>query len=63
MARARLYAEAAGLKIARVAEIREGGRRPEYAMTRSGFAAGAATPVAAGEVDLTAKIEVVIELE
>lgn len=66
LAKAELYANAAGLKVARIVTISEG---YEYApqpvmMARAEMAmdAGAPTPVAAGEVGVTASVSVLFEL-
>lgn len=66
LAKAELYANAAGLKVARIVTISEG---YEYSpqpvmMARAEMAmdAGAPTPVAAGEVGVTASVSVLFEL-
>lgn len=67
LAKAELYADAAGLKVARIVTISEG---YEYApqpvmMARAEMAmmdASAPTPVAAGEVGVTASVSVLFEL-
>jgi uncharacterized protein YggE len=63
-ARADLYARAAGLKVMRIVSISEGGGySPPMPMYRMAVAADAApTPVAAGEVSLTANVTVQFEL-
>jgi uncharacterized protein len=66
-ARATLYAQAAGLQVDRIISIQEGGSveppRPYMAMAMRAGAADAATPVQAGEVDLTATVTVVFALK
>lgn len=65
-ARAEVYAQAAGMHVKRIVAISEGGGvepprpMPMMAMAR---AAAVATPVAPGEVDLTANVTVMFELE
>jgi uncharacterized protein len=66
VAKAELYAKAAGLKVARIVSISEG---YEYSpqpvmMQRAEMAmdAGAPTPIAAGEVGVTASVSVLFEL-
>jgi uncharacterized protein YggE len=66
IAKAELYAKAAGLKVARIVSINEG---YEYSpqpvmMQRAEMAmdAGAPTPIAAGEVGVTASVSVLFEL-
>ena len=66
-ARANLYASAAGLKVVRILSISEsGGYVPQppvvYARAAMADMAGAPTPVAAGEVSLTASVTVMFEL-
>ena len=68
MARANLYAEAAGLRVKRIITISESGQvsppRPMRAMAREEMmVASAPTPIAAGEVDLVATVNVTFELE
>ena len=66
IAKAELYARASGLKVARIVSISEG---YEYStqpvmMQRAEMAmdAGAPTPIAAGEVGVTASVSVLFEL-
>jgi uncharacterized protein YggE len=66
-ARADLYARAAGLKVVRILSITEGGGyvpQPQvmYARVASMDMAAAPTPVAAGEVSLSASVTVLFEL-
>jgi uncharacterized protein len=66
-ARANLYASAAGLKVVRVLSISEsGGYVPQppvmYARAAMADMAAAPTPVAAGEVSLSASVSVLFEL-
>jgi len=66
-ARAGLYARAAGLKVVRILSISEsGGYSPQppvmYARAMIADAGGAPTPVAAGEVAMTANVTVLFEL-
>ena len=66
-ARADLYARAAGLEVLRILTIAEsGGYQPPmpvmYARAQMADAAGAPTPVAAGEVSLQANVTVMFEL-
>ncbi len=66
-ARANLYARAAGLKVVRVLSISESGGyvpQPQVMYTRATMAdmAGAPTPVAAGEVAMSANVTVLFEL-
>lgn len=65
-ARAELYAQAAGLHVDRIISIQEGGSveppRPYAAMAMRAAVADA-TPVQAGEVDLTANVTVVFALK
>lgn len=66
-ARAELYARAAGLKVSRVLTISEtGGYSPAppmlYARAEKMMAAAAPSPVAAGELDLTASVTITFEL-
>lgn len=69
MARANLYASAAGLRVRRVVSINEsGGYTPQpqpMMMARAAMADGmeASTPVAAGEVALSIQLNLVFELE
>ena len=62
--RATLYAQAAGLKVARIRSIAEGaGVRPPAPMARMmSVAVADAAPVAAGEVELSASVTVEFEL-
>jgi uncharacterized protein len=68
-ARADLYAQAAGLKVARIVSIQEGGAvpppmpMPMAAMRLAADAGAAPTPVAAGEVGVSATVTVVFELK
>lgn len=64
-ARAELYAQAAGMKVARIVQISEGGGyAPPMPMPMMRMqAAEASTPVAPGELSLTATVSVVFELE
>lgn len=67
MARARLYAQAAGLKVRRVLSITEGGAMPppmpiEGVRMRAMAADAAPTPVSPGQVDLGATVNVTFEL-
>jgi len=67
MARARLYAQAAGLKVRRVLSITEGGAMPppmpiEGVRMRAMAADAAPTPVSPGQVDLVATVNVTFEL-
>ncbi len=66
-ARANLYARAAGLKVVRLLSITEsGGYSPQpqvmYARAAMADMGGAQTPVAAGEVSMTANVTVLFEL-
>jgi uncharacterized protein YggE len=68
LARANLYASAAGLKVKRIVTISEGGGWaptpvPMMAMARMEMAAPEPTPIAGGEVSFSASINVVFELE
>jgi uncharacterized protein YggE len=65
--RAELYAKAAGLKVKRIVSISEGGgfsppMPVAYARATSADMGGAPTPVAAGEVGLSASVAVQFEL-
>lgn len=64
-ARAELYARAAGLRVARIARIAEAGAEPPRPMPMmSAMSARAeSTPIAPGEVALTAEVTVDFELE
>lgn len=68
-ARADLYAKAAGMRVKRIVSISEGvGYQPPYpmpmlAMKMEAADAGAAPPVAPGEVGMNASVTVVFELE
>lgn len=65
LARATLYANAAGLRVSRIVTIDEGynsGLRPMAMMAREGLAAASATPVASGEVAYSASVSVLFEL-
>ena len=66
-ARAELYANAAGLKVKRIASISEGAGAPEPGprpMMRMAMAeAGAAPPVQPGELPLSAQVTISFELE
>jgi uncharacterized protein YggE len=66
-ARATLYAQAAGLKVLRILSISEsGGYVPQppvmYARAAMADTMGAPTPVAAGEVSMSASVTVMFEL-
>jgi uncharacterized protein YggE len=65
-ARADLYAQAAGLKVARIVSISENSYAPPPypipMMAREAFAATDATPVAPGEVNLSITVNVTYEL-
>lgn len=69
--RAELYAEAAGMKVKRIISMSEStssGPMPPYPMMRKmemmvASDAGAPTPVAAGQVNLSANVNIVYELE
>lgn len=67
-ARADLYAQASGLRVARIVSIQEGGVVPPPMpmlapmMARMAADSVAPTPVAAGEVSLTASVTVVFDL-
>lgn len=61
--KAALYAEAAGVKLGEVMTIREtGSASPAPEMMRASMASFDAVPVAAGELTITARIEMVLEL-
>ncbi|GAA3929299.1 SIMPL domain-containing protein [Luteimonas lutimaris] len=66
--RARMYAEALGLKVRRIVSISEGGgfQPPQPVMMRmakaEGYDAAGAPPVSPGETTLTANLDVVFEL-
>lgn len=66
IARAGLYAGASGLRVARIVSIREGGEQAlqPVMVARAGTAmdAGAPTPVAGGELGVTARVSVLFEL-
>lgn len=67
-ARAELYAQAAGLRVSRIAQIAEGGAYAPpppmpMAMARMTAMEAAPTPVSPGEVGMTANVNVVFELE
>jgi uncharacterized protein YggE len=69
MRRAELYAKAAGMRVKRVVSIAESGGwaspMPRMMAMRAEAAmdAGAPTPVAPGEISLTAQVSVVFEFE
>jgi uncharacterized protein YggE len=67
LARAELYAKAAGLKVKRIITITEGGgytpAPPVMYAARMMESADASTPVSAGEVDLSISVNVTFELE
>lgn len=64
MARAQLYADAAGVKLGDVEEIIEtdasGGPRP---MMRAEMASDSGTPVAPGEIDITATLQMTFDID
>ncbi len=66
-ARAELYARAAGLHVKRILSIGENGSAPYpvpmYAARAQSMAMDKSTPVASGEVELTASVSVVFELD
>ena len=67
MARADLYAEAAGLRVSRIVSISEnGGYSPQPAqmarMMANDMAESMSTPIAGGEVGYTARVQVTFEL-
>jgi uncharacterized protein YggE len=66
-ARAEIYAQAAGLRVARIVAITETGAAPPPRLYAAPMAARAeafaSTPVAPGEVDLTAGVSVTFELK
>ncbi|MEL7482626.1 MAG: SIMPL domain-containing protein [Pseudomonadota bacterium] len=64
LARAELYAEAAGYRVARIVSIAEGGAPPPMPlmMARAEAGVSAASPIAAGELDLRADVTVLFEL-
>jgi uncharacterized protein YggE len=65
-ARAEIYANAAGLKVQRIVSIAEAGapvQGPIPVMMEARAAGGAPTPVAEGELDLSAPVSVVFELK
>lgn len=64
-ARAELYAKAAGLRVVRMLTISESGGyapQPKFAFAEARMADGMPTPVAAGQVELTASVTVQFEL-
>ncbi len=63
--RADLYATAAGVKVARVLSISEGGsmQAPQPMILRAMKAGGEAVPIAAGEQAINASVSVVYEIE
>ncbi|MBC00667.1 MAG: hypothetical protein CML67_14125 [Rhodobacteraceae bacterium] len=67
MRKAKLYAEAAGVKLGRVLSINEqdfGGPRPQMMMARAEMAAdGAPAPIEAGETSLQVRVNVTWELD
>lgn len=65
LARAELYADAAGVRVGRILEMNESGGyqpQPMYAMTRA-VAADAATPVAGGELTLSVTVSATFAIE
>ena len=68
LARANLYAEAAGLRVYRIVSISEGGgyvpppMMPMPMMARADMAASAPTPVAPGEVETRVQVSLIVEL-
>ena len=63
-ARAEIYAQAAGMRVKRIVAISEGGSvEPPRPMPMMARAAMVSTPVAPGEVDLSANVTVMFELE
>ena len=67
LAKAELYASAAGYKVARIVTISEGGDyspqpMQQMAMARSYSADAAPTPIAGGEVGYTSRVNVQFEL-
>lgn len=64
IARAELYAAAAGYKVARIVTVSEsGGYRPQpMAMARMEMASDQSTPIASGEVNYSVNVNVVFEL-
>lgn len=67
LAKANLYADAAGLKIARIVSINEGGDyapQPQMMIARQSMReSDASTPIAGGEVGYTARVNIQFELE
>lgn len=68
IARAELYAEAAGYRIARIVSISEGGGSTPpmpmmMARAQADFSSAAPSPVSSGELDLAITVNVVFELE
>ncbi|MCA8884609.1 MAG: SIMPL domain-containing protein [Rhodobacteraceae bacterium] len=62
MATARLYADAAGLRLGAVQSITETGSAPRPEMMGRAMMAEAAVPIAGGEVSVTARVTLVIAL-
>ena len=67
LARAELYADAAGYRVGRIVSISEGGGNfqpvPRLARAQAELSAAAPTPVASGELTYSASVNVLFELE